>query len=132
MSDIFINIFYYFANALPLIIGTLSVLFLDKKNHKLAEIVYYIMLVLSVVPLLLGLMSFFMLAGFNPGGSFGELFPLVGGSIAVTVQFVLLLIFLKKPKVRKIIGLTLMITPLLLSFLTLLIADIFGITLITD
>ena len=109
---------------LPLIIGLLSVLFLEKKNHRLAIIIYYIMIAFSVIPFLGVIWLIIWIITWNTG------FAIVLPSIVVVfvvAQLILMARFPRKANARKIIGLTLMATPLITVLLLYLVAWISGI-----
>jgi len=115
----------------PLTIGLLAVLALGKLNEKAARIVCFIALGLSVISLLYGLWVNLWIAGWNSELAVVRLLDFVG-ILVLGVQAVLLGINYKKVKVRRIITLTLMATPLLFVPLIFVVGDMLGVEIVMD
>jgi hypothetical protein len=112
---------------LPQAIGLFSLLYLDKKNHKLSTTIYYVMIALSIIPCLYMLtIGFGWSLGAYKGVEFARGFIYVGWPILLVAQLVLFVLFFKKAKTRKIIYLTLLSTPALIYILMNLTANLFG------
>ena len=115
---------------LPVLLGILIVLFLEEKNHRLATVFYSILLGLSGILFLFGLWADLWIAGYN-SGEFGGAFLIISGIVVFGIQLVLMVI-VKDVKVRKILGITLMVTPILIIGLTFFVAGMLGIYVATD
>ena len=110
----------------PTIAGLLSATFINEKNRELLTGIYYIMLALSVIPLLFGLL-YFLFVMLNNLDHFAGLFLLVASITALAVQAALMIRFFARTKVRMVLRLTLMATPIFVFILTLLIFGAFDI-----
>ncbi|MCL2817945.1 MAG: hypothetical protein FWD39_06140 [Clostridiales bacterium] len=109
----------------PMIAGVLSALFMNEKNRIFLTVVYYIMFALSVISFLWILLVFLFIILLDWG--FSVIFSPVALISAIAVQLVLMKRFSDSVKVRKVIRLTLMATPLFVLILMFLIAGVFGI-----
>jgi len=123
---------FFFLFTLPIIIGLFSILFLEKRYKKLGTVLYRVMMGLAVPPFLMMLWTVLWCIGWNSG--FVEIFLIVGSFIAFGGQLGLLAGFhiQKKIKARRIIGLTIMATPLVLMILTDCLAGLMDIYIRTD
>jgi len=108
-----------------MIAGVLSALFMNEKNRIFLTVVYYIMFALSVISFLWILLVFLFIILLDWG--FSVIFSPVALISAIAVQLVLMKRFSDSVKVRKVIRLTLMATPLFVLILMFLIAGVFGI-----
>ena len=117
--------------AVPLAIGLLSILVLGKINVKAASIVYYIALGLSVISCLLGLWGNLWLAAWNSDEPLVKHLD-IAGIIVMGIQLVLLIIYRKNVKARRILGLTILATPLLFVFLTYFVGELLGVEVVDD
>jgi len=116
---------------ISLAIGIWAILYTDKKESKPATIVYYVMIAISVVYLLLGVWFILWISAWNRS-EFGGSFPLITITIALIIQLIMMRSAPKKSKKRKVLGLTLMATPLFIVVLTFLIAGVLDIYIALD
>ena len=129
MLDIYLQ--WLIIPAVPLAIGLFAVLVLGRINEKAAKIVYYIAFSLSVVVLLYGLWANIWIAGWNSDEVLVRLLHL-GEILVLGVQAVFLGINYKKVKVRRILTLTLMATPIIFVPVMFIVGDLLGIYIATD
>jgi len=128
---VILDIGLFIIPAVPLAIGLLSILVLGKIHAKAASIVYYIALGLSVISCLLGLWGNLWLAAWNSDELLVKHLD-IAGVIVMGIQLALLIFYRKNVKARRILGLTILATPLLFVMLTYFVGDLLGVEIRDD
>ena len=129
MLDIYLQ--WLIIPAVPLAIGLFAVLVLGRINEKAARIVYYIAFGLSLVVLLYGLWTNIWIAGWNSDEVLVKLL-LLGELLVLGVQAVFLGIHRKNLKLRRILTLTLMATPIIFVPVMFIVGDLLGVEIVMD